>query len=109
LIQYVGEDSAGIRLRTTYGWPTGNDGTDLYGFSMYPAGFQYYNPTPNDTFETLATRYWIVGTNGAASNKGNSIFSYAAGPTANQPQMVFAEADTTATQNQFSVRCLKDD
>jgi len=109
LIQYVGEDSAGIRLRTTYGWPTGNEGTDLFGFAMYPAGFHYYSPTPHDTFDLLSTRYWAVGVLSIGSNSGNSYYSYAAGPALKQPQMVLAGADTTATQNQFSVRCLKDD
>ena len=46
----VGSSTAGTKLKSTYGWSSGN-GTDDYGFSAFPAGYR----GTNGTFYEFAT------------------------------------------------------
>jgi uncharacterized protein (TIGR02145 family) len=63
---YRGFD-AGLNLRTTYGWASGNNGTDLLGFSALPGGYgssgsfdyagyygYWWTSTQEDTYVTWA-------------------------------------------------------
>ncbi len=36
-------DDVGFRLKSTYGWYSGGNGSDAYGFNARPEGFLYYN------------------------------------------------------------------
>jgi len=41
-ISYRGID-AGLNLKSTSGWNSGGNGTDLYGFRALPGGIRFYN------------------------------------------------------------------
>lgn len=52
----VGSNDSGTKLKSTYGWSSGN-GTDDYGFSVFPAGQCY---TPYSSYDYLGTqaKFW---------------------------------------------------
>lgn len=53
----VGATIAGTKLKSTYGWSSGN-GTDDFGFAVFPAGFR----RPNGTFDKLdrVAQFWTA-------------------------------------------------
>lgn len=73
-----GSSTAGTKLKSTYGWISGN-GTDDYGFAAFPAGFRYsgsfYDLGSNASFWT-ATENSSSGAYGSFFNTGASMNSY---------------------------------
>lgn len=57
LASTVGSSTAGTKLKSTYGWTSGN-GTDNYGFAVFPAGYR----NSSGTFSLLHTgaRFWTA-------------------------------------------------
>ena len=56
LYNTVGSSNTGTKLKSTYGWTSGN-GTDNYGFSAFPAGYR-----SNGAFRNFGTRgsFWTA-------------------------------------------------
>lgn len=64
-----GSFTAGTKLKSTYGWSTGN-GTDLYGFGAFPAGYLY-----NSNLNSFGTRvYFWTGSSVAGTNNYYEYF-----------------------------------
>lgn len=95
LVSTVGSDTAGTKLRSTYGWTNGN-GTDDYGFSILPTG------------QIMWGSFGQFGI--------NSLFWTATASTGNSYRIVSCYASTTIsltstldkTNGQISVRLIKD-
>lgn len=75
LSNYVGGSSVGTKLKSTYGWNNDGNGTDDYGFAVFPAGQinrngSFYNLgskvyfwTANQSSATYANTRWFINTN----------------------------------------------
>lgn len=88
LIAYIGIDSAGTRLKSTYGWhdTLGNsagNGTDQYAFNVLPAGYRnivgsFYNSGNNGTFNYIGSKayFWSSTQHGTTSYAWGRYFFY---------------------------------
>ena len=60
LANTIGSDIAGTKLKSTYGWNNDGNGTDDYGFAVFPAGYwyssEYYSFGTLSYFWTATTR-----------------------------------------------------
>jgi len=91
-----GSSTAGTKLKSTYGWESGGNGTDDYGFSVFPAGNWI-----RTSFYNLGTwaRFWT-----ATENSSSYAYCYYYSNTSN------AQSSTTynKTTHSLSVRLVKD-
>lgn len=108
LAALVGKDSAGPRLRTTYGWAKDGNGTDDFSFSAFPTGMRWASQggTPSDSFAGLGSRYWSTGIVSQTSVKATSVFLSVTSGVSLWPKLNVASTDTTGYA--YSVRCIKD-
>lgn len=90
---------AGTHLKTTIGWSSNGNGTDLLGFSGMPGGYRF-----NDgLFHYLGMHgLWWSSTDGNSTCAWNRYTSY------NNPQ-VDRDFGNDNKEFGFSVRCIKDD
>jgi uncharacterized protein (TIGR02145 family) len=87
LVNVVGGTAvAGSKLKSSTGWPSGKEGTDDYGFSVFPAGQQNLGSfgnlgkyaffwTATESSSTNA-RYWRFNTNARTGSYNASKTSY---------------------------------
>jgi uncharacterized protein (TIGR02145 family) len=108
LIAFVGPDSVGPRLRTTYGWAAGWNGTDDYGFSAIPTGMRWgsMGKAPSDTFAGTGSRYWSSGISTLTKVLATSVYLTTESGATIGSRLNVATADTTG--HAYSVRCIKD-
>lgn len=91
-----GQSTAGKVLKSSSGWGSRDNGTDSFGFSVFPAGDRDNNG--NYDYEGSGADFW-------SSTEGNSDYAYG---------MYLGYRDDNAylfnddKSNGFSVRCLKD-
>ena len=97
LKNYLGSTLQGKKLKSTYGWNDGGNGTDDYGFAAFPAGYRDY------LYETfygpgVRARYWC-------SNTFSNVAAYYRELT-NTSNSILGSNDNKAQA--FSVRLIKD-
>ena len=94
-----GESVAGGKLKATYGWHNGNNGTNSSGFSGLPGGVRY--------------------SNGTFANAGNNGHWWSSSPSTEDPWSRFLDSNSGfgnyivryniyGPRNGFSVRCIQD-
>ena len=100
LINEVGEDStAGYILKSQTGWLYGDNGSDVYGFSVLPAGYR----SCGDSFDKgIYADFW------SATEVNNKISAYYM--CLRKFDKEYADADLSYTTKDFgySVRCIQD-
>jgi len=95
ITEYNRQNTAGGKLKSTSGWDSGGNGTDVYAFSALPAGFRGY--AGNFEFEDLYTFFW-------SSTERNRDFAWYMDLHSNDD----ANLNYELKQSGFSVRCVKD-
>ncbi len=97
LINAVG-NKAGTALKSTSGWKNDGNGTDIYGFSAFPAGFRDY--LGNFHYNGESTSFWSSTTGNAKSWANYSDEDYTSEYVRNY--------NTIFKDTAISVRCLED-
>ena len=94
-----GEDVAGIKMKSTSGWPQNGNGTNTSGFSGLPGGFRCLNVPPFQYFGYHG-RWW-------SSSEDNNFMDFALGRGLSHN---FGDVDSLNYNKRygFSVRCVKD-
>ena len=94
-----GEFVAGGKMKTTYGWRDGGNGTNSSGFSGLPGGLRWNNNwNIGDFYDAGEHGYWWSSTPGGSGGYGRDIY-YA---------QVDVDRNTYNAILGFSVRCIKD-
>ncbi|WP_406538191.1 FISUMP domain-containing protein [Fibrobacter sp.] len=105
LFSYVGgKNSAGKKLKSTFGWLNGGDGIDEYGFSVLPAGAKGGPNSFGDIFSKKDDVYYIAGGKDAAfwssiDSSRVSFYYYNDSISINKD----------SPESAFSVRCVQND
>lgn len=62
---YVGHGVAGTKLKSTYGWTSGN-GTDIYGFSAFPSGYIRHDESSREIHDFGSmSPFWTIDESGS--------------------------------------------
>ena len=94
LANTVGSSTAGTKLKSTYGWESGN-GTDDYGFTALPAG-RWYNTQGFSNFGTRAI-FW--------TSSSGQLYDYNRGFDSPETMRGF---DINYRNSAFTIRLIKD-
>ena len=97
LVDYLGgEEEAGERMKTTYGWEKGGNGTNSSGFSGLPGGYRNFN----GTFYLIGGYgyWWSTSEDGKLDAWYRDLYYY--------DGVVYRGSDFK--EDGFSVRCLRD-
>ncbi|MCQ2360200.1 MAG: Ig-like domain-containing protein [Paludibacteraceae bacterium] len=103
LVDYIeqtdgkGTDTAGKHLKTTFGWYSGGNGLDSYGFAALPAGYAYGSSVSYVGFGTV---FWST-----TLEKNLSDYAYGCGLYCSDGNLI---GTTYNKSSGLSVRCLKD-
>ena len=92
----VGEDVAGMKLKSTSGWFSNGNGTDSYGFSARSAGFR---TNDGDFYNVHNYGYWWTAT------EYGSLYAFYRNVIYNDTRVLM---DTSTKTTGRSLRCLKD-
>lgn len=68
-----GQSLAGSKLKSTYGWYNGGNGTDNYGFTALPTGKHAYDGFENANIDT---NFWSATPHGATSSESVKMTYY---------------------------------
>lgn len=94
LANTIGPSTAGTKLKSTYGWESGN-GTDDYGFAVFPAGYRY-----SGSITGLRDSGYFWTSTEVSSNRASYRYFYTGATMNSNPRDKKSYA--------FSVRLIKD-
>ncbi len=90
------DNTAGAKLKASYGWPTGKIGTDDYGFSTLPGGMYYTQGSNGFKFDDSAM-FW-------SATEGSDVDEYYSMSVKENAALLISYLNWRA----HSVRCVKD-
>ena len=90
------DNTAGAKLKASYGWPTGKNGTDDYGFSTLPGGMYYTQGSNGFKFDDSAM-FW-------SATEGSDVDEYYSMSVKEDAALLISYL----TWRAHSVRCVKD-
>ena len=90
------DNTAGAKLKASYGWPTGKNGTDDYGFSTLPGGMYYTQGSNGLKFDDSAM-FW-------SATEGSDVDEYYSMSVKEDAALLISYLNWRA----HSVRCVKD-
>ena len=90
------DNTAGAKLKASYGWPTGKIGTDDYGFSTLPGGMYYTQGSNGFKFDDSAM-FW-------SATEGSDVGEYYSMSVKEDAALLISYLNWRA----HSVRCVKD-
>ena len=90
------DNTAGAKLKASYGWPTGKNGTDDYGFSTLPGGMYYTQGSNGFKFDDSAM-FW-------SATEGSDVDEYYSMSVKEDAALLISYLNWRA----HSVRCVKD-
>ncbi|WP_407445851.1 fibrobacter succinogenes major paralogous domain-containing protein, partial [Fibrobacter sp.] len=90
------DNTAGAKLKASYGWPTGKNGTDDYGFSTLPGGMYYTQGSNGFKFDDSAM-FW-------SATEGSDVYEYYSMSVKEDAALLISYLNWRA----HSVRCVKD-
>ena len=90
------DNTAGAKLKASYGWPTGKNGTDDYGFSALPGGMYYTQGSNGFSFDDSAM-FW-------SATEGSGVDEYYSMSVKEDAALLISYLNWRA----HSVRCIKD-
>jgi uncharacterized protein (TIGR02145 family) len=91
---WIGTD-VGTKLKSTTGWSSGGNGTNLSGFNAIPGGYRQSNK--NEFFDLLDLAYFWTSTDGGSNN-----------PLIRALASSQSKINRVYSDKNYSVRCLKD-
>ena len=90
------DNTAGAKLKASYGWPTGKNGTDDYGFSTLPGGMYYTQGSNGFKFDDSAM-FW-------SATEASDVYEYYSMSVKEDAALLISYLNWRA----HSVRCVKD-
>jgi uncharacterized protein (TIGR02145 family) len=96
LTEYLGENNAGFKMKSTSGWSNGGNGDNSSGFNGLPGGYCYYNGSFN--YVTQNGLFW--SSSGSNTYDAWSLILY--------DDNTLVDRSSNYKNNGLSVRCLRD-